>query len=341
MAEIHSKLNVSSESVRGELPLGTERNVVPLPAIGAEAGQQSSITDQRSQSTATELGQGTAKTPNISVQAIVRGAVDGRGEAIDYVFFKRPEQYAIYRAEDKVIVQFSDNSTDATEQIKSIAELLPLRNKLQYLARALYDATETRGSGLSGQRTDCYVVQVADAIRLGLEKRQDMGKEILQGAIENATLLIERRGRLCHIKAAAIAVLWSLVCLGVIALAVWALGRSLGWTLDNAIVGKVLVACCGGAVGALLSIAIGIRNRTVTIEADPTGNAVEAYVRICIGVISAVVVSLMLTSGLITLGLGTTQTNWELVLLIGFAGGFLERLVPDLLEKSAARMAPA
>ena len=29
--------------------------------------------------------------------------------------------------------------------------------------------------------------------------------------------------------------------------------------------------------------------------------------------------------------------NWEMVLVIGFVGGFLERLVPDLLEKKDPR----
>jgi hypothetical protein len=258
---------------------------------------------------------------------IRKDAYDNRGQKIEYVFFRRTN-YVIYLADNRVSIQFSDSPAEATAQIKAIAELLPLRNKLQYLARGLPKNDE---------RVDdswCYLTQVADAMRLGLEGQIGMGRDILQGAIEDVTSLVERDGRVCYLKAAATG------------MAAWAIVSALGaagtsW-LGYDFIAKMFAASCSGAIGAILSIAIGIRNRTVAIDGDRRGNSMEAQVRILIGVISGVALYLILSSGLVS-GIDWMLTAdkpgaWKITLLIGFAGGFLERLVPDLLEKSATRL---
>jgi hypothetical protein len=65
----------------------------------------------------------------------------------------------------------------------------------------------------------------------------------------------------------------------------------------------------------------------------------DGTLRLLIGVISAGVLLMLLASGILpSLKIGDANISgstltWQMVLVIGFVGGFLERLVPDLLEK--------
>jgi len=94
-----------------------------------------------------------------------------------------------------------------------------------------------------------------------------------------------------------------------------------------------------GLVGAMFSIALAIRNRTVALDTDLLDNVTDGTLRLLIGVISAAVLLLFLGCGIlpsIKVGeatIGGSTLSWQMVLVIGFLGGFLERLVPDLLEK--------
>jgi hypothetical protein len=120
--------------------------------------------------------------------------------------------------------------------------------------------------------------------------------------------------------------------------------------------GMLLLSSGAGALGAVLSIFIALRNRTVAPDQDWQTNIIDGAARIGIGVISAFALHLLLTSGFLTNaiaggftltenGAGTTgvlsNLGWKSALLVGFAGGFLERMVPDLLEKSRPPVGPS
>jgi hypothetical protein len=68
-------------------------------------------------------------------------------------------------------------------------------------------------------------------------------------------------------------------------------------------------------------------------------NVTDGTLRLLIGVISAGVLLLLLACGILpSLKIGdanfsASTLTWQMVLVIGFVGGFMERLVPDLLEK--------
>jgi hypothetical protein len=110
------------------------------------------------------------------------------------------------------------------------------------------------------------------------------------------------------------------------------------YPLDNTS-SNLWLAGKAGLVGAAFSIALAIRNRTVALDTDLLDNITDGTLRLLIGVISAGVLLLLLGCGILP-GLKIGEANfsaspltWQLVLVIGFLGGFLERLVPDLLEK--------
>ena len=83
-----------------------------------------------------------------------------------------------------------------------------------------------------------------------------------------------------------------------------------------------------------------MRAKTVATEGDDTSVRVDAKLRVLIGVISAGVLYLLLATGVLSqlkigeLSFAAGAIAWQLALLIGFASGFLERLVPDILEKA-------
>jgi hypothetical protein len=92
-------------------------------------------------------------------------------------------------------------------------------------------------------------------------------------------------------------------------------------------------------VGAAFSIALAIRGRAVALDTDLLDNVTDGALRLVIGVISAGSLLLLFECGIVpSLKIGNadftaTALTWQMVLVIGFLGGFLERLVPDLLEK--------
>jgi hypothetical protein len=256
----------------------------------------------------------------------VIGAKDSTGRTIDFIYFKR-HNYAIYRSDPEILVAHSDTSTEADQQIAAICGLLPLRDHLINLIKDLPPKSDKH----------FYLAHIADALRLGLEKQPEAAKAIIEQAAHEVMDMRERVGRMVYLYwAAGIA----LVVAGVLI----TLGGA--YAKDISGVPLLLMATGAGAIGALLSIAIGIRGRTVAVEGNWRANAMDAAVRVLIGVISAGVLFLLLNTGVVTdLQAGGVKftgadMKWQVAVLFGFAAGFLERLVPDLLEKSAPGSKP-
>jgi hypothetical protein len=247
---------------------------------------------------------------------------DTSGNSIDRVYFKRDPDYAIYRSGEQVLVAHSDNKVDERKQVAGISGLLLVRNQLTNIIRELREAN----------LKEYYLAQIADALRLGLEGQVDSAKALINGAVDDAKENLMRAGRLVYLRCAAGFAM---------AIAVILILGGGAYVQNRADVPLVLLAIGAGAIGVLLSIAIAIRGRTVVIDGYRQTNIIDAWLRVLIGAISAAVLFLLLDSGaLVDVQIGAakiagTSPSWQATLLVGFAAGFLERLVPDLLEKAA------
>src|SRR5262249_5929134 len=104
----------------------------------------------------------------IRVADIRKHRHDGRGEKIDSVLILRRD-FAIYRSGGRVMVHYADDAEAAKAQIANVANLLPLKDRVQYLA-----------SGLASP--EAYHWQIAEALRLGLDRRAAAAQGTLPGA---------------------------------------------------------------------------------------------------------------------------------------------------------------
>jgi len=135
------------------------------------------------------------------VADIRTGAKDSRGEVIRSVFHKRPN-YAIFESGNAIRIQFSDDETQADQQVALVAPVLPLRHKLQFIAESIWQIKKPQTR---------YSPHIAEAYRLSLEGQAKLALETMQTAISDASDRLAREGRLGYIMFAGFAAVGALI----------------------------------------------------------------------------------------------------------------------------------
>ena len=100
-----------------------------------------------------------------------------------------------------------------------------------------------------------------------------------------------------------------------------------------------------GLIGAIMSIAIGIHGRKVALDIGKSSNMSDSLLRLIIGAVSGGALVLLFSTGLLP-ALHTNQgvlngvgmESMAFAMLLGIVAGFVEQLVPSLLESQAQRM---
>ena len=207
---------------------------------------------------------------------------------------KSPE-YAVYRTEKRVLVQFADASDLAATQRNALAPLNPLRGEIN----GLIDGWRAGSDGIlpsAGKRdlkarAERYDRRSGDALIVALEGDVASARIILSGIKQD--ILSERTSwaRLLYLLAAFVA-----ACFFGLAAAVstsLVKFRSPGIDLWQA-------GVAGGA-GAFFSISVGIRSRTILADLQRTSNLMDSVLRVTIGVIGAVVLMALIDGGALPL----------------------------------------
>lgn len=206
--------------------------------------------------------------------------------------------------------------------------LLPLGNE-----RAKLQALLSRW-----QRRCSYDTRIATALQLALDGDSDgtSAKRALETLTDaKAAILAERdiAGRAQYVK---YTVLWGLF--GLVAIA----------PLQHGLFYGDATFCLGiqaGLVGAILSIAVSIRRRQVALNIDAAANMTDSLLRLLIGAVSGGTLVLLFATGLLpalstatgNLSIAKSPHAQEFAVLLGLIAGFVEQLVPSMLEKEADR----
>lgn len=273
------------------------------------------------------------------VDDIIRGRLDVNECAVRIVYYKVPPLYAIYATEDRVLIQFADESMGplALEQRKALSPLAPLRGEINGL---IEDWRRDRQSERAHLFAEGYDRLTADALLVALQGDPASAQRLLQDVRDRIVAERTSTARGYYVLSALAAAVVLITALSIAAAFSGVIERP---GTDGALLGfaanDLWTAAAIGAVGAFLSVALAARHRQLKTDLGWRDNTIDATLRIVIGAISGGVLFCILASGLLGISLGgeaLTVTTLPVLIVVAIIAGFSERLVGGLLEQGAA-----
>ena len=269
------------------------------------------------------------------------GRQDKLGNTIWDVLWLSPD-YAIYRTDEGIFVHFSDCPDKAAEQRLAFTTICPELCELRYLAgdmpgthvsparfvkrHLIRRRKARRGSSL-------FDHNIAQSIMLLMEGKPDDAKAIATAALDMAVTRSTNDNTIRYVRASIVSGLILSVAMGL----VFGLLSLVAGRRDADLVSYYFIAALYGILGASFSIATRIQSFEMKPCQQSNMNYWMAFIRITIGLIGGLSFFLLAQSAL-----GRSLVNagviggWEGAALMGFIGGFAERLVQTVFQQTAA-----
>ncbi|PLK23544.1 hypothetical protein C0V72_09105 [Porphyrobacter sp. TH134] len=271
------------------------------------------------------------------VADIVVGKHDSNNREVLDVYARQFDRYAVYQTDRRVVIAYSDDPLVQKIQRRRLAGLALQRAEID----GLLDPWRIRPAGYSRlyQTARQFDMRVASALIEALEGETDAARAILDQVKAEIRGEMGSRARLAYViwsMVSAIAVL--ALCTAVFLIANHLLGNSL---IDAADRQLLFAGMATGILGALYSIAMRIERRNLSNDMRRLDSFTDSFVRLGLGAMGAFVLVCFLNSGAIEINFGADirppaggggKNFIYLVLISGFLAGFVERLVPDLLN---------
>ena len=263
------------------------------------------------------------------------GQPDKLGHSVQQILWFA-KNYAIYRTEQGVHVQFSDNDEEASEQRCGFTKICPELCELRYLTAQIPATKPLIFRGRKGyDGSSLYDHNVAQAIMLVMEGDAKTGREIAQKALEMAIERVTNDNTLRY------------VCFS---LGGWLLILAFGALLLRYSPDKSLpddlrlfvVAGMAGATDAILSIATRLQSFRLKPCNHSNMNYLMSILRVGVigsvaGIILWLFAPIVLNDAALELIPGW-QSGWRAPAALGLIAGFAERLIPNIMRWSGVQV---
>jgi hypothetical protein len=259
-------------------------------------------------------------------------------------------QYAIYRSDKGIYVHFSDSPEKEKDQTRRFAEICPELCELRYLTIQMRGWSWPWSSG--DHKHTLYEHNMAQALMLMMEDNSELAKKIAQESLAMAVRRVTTDNTIRYVRACFICggVCIALGLLGLLCLNYFGYAEATRWR-------PYVVGGMFGAIGAIFSIV----TRLQAFKLKPCDGSRMNYwmstIRVVMGVISAIALLLFIDTlfGDVVLSklagsadikhiTDTVDVNtknvvlWQAVAVLGFIGGFAERLIPNILRQTIDKM---
>ena len=276
-----------------------------------------------------------------SLREIQVGQEDKLGNVVKEILWCGKD-YIVYRTDPGVHVNFSDCAKRESKQREAFTEICPELCELRFLTHEMKSTKllswlswRNRGGKAEhgGHGASLFEHNIAQALMLLMEDRPEQAKAIARAALEMAVVRCTNDNTIRYVMASMVAAL--LLAFSVVLASLVSVGNP----FSDGSIPAVLTAALFGVLGAAFSVITRVRSFQMKPCQQSNMNYLMAWIRILIGLIAGVMLYLVVRHPLGNAMIKPDLLdNWEMVAIVGFLGGFAERLVATVFRRSAATL---